>query len=264
MRLERRRAIGIFREIGAIGEAFLEEDVHHAAGKRAVRPRPRHEVNVRNLGGRRAVGIDNDEGRAALLARAGDPAHQVDLRRDRIAAPHHDEIGTRQFARIDPALHPDAGAPAGIGQRVAVCRVLAGVAHDVAQPLDAIALHQAHCAGIEERPDALGAVTLRRAQEALRHEVERVVPGQGREGGAPLALGADPPQRRGEPLGMVLALGIAGDLGADDSGGIRVIRRAADAAYGSGVEPLHRERADARAIVRADRGNDVARHGSII
>ncbi len=261
MGLEGIGPIGIFREIGPVGEALLEEHVHDRAGERAVGAGPRHQVDVGDLGRGRAVGIDHDEGRAALLPRARDPAHQVDLRRDRIAAPHDDEVGLRDLARVGAALGPCPGHPAGVGQRVAVCRMLARIAQRVAQALDPVALHQPHGAGIEERPHGFGAEFLRGAGERLGDLVERVVPRDRLE--APLALGADAPQRRRKALGMVLALGVARDLGADDAGGIAVIG-AVDAPDGTLVEALDLERADARAIVRADGRHDIARHGAII
>ena len=43
--------------------------------------------------------------------------------------------------------------------------VLPRVAHDVAQSVDAVALHQAHGAGVVVGPDRLGAIRLRRADE---------------------------------------------------------------------------------------------------
>ena len=261
MRLERSSAIRIFREIGPVGEPFLEEDVHRGAGERAVGAGARHQVDVGHFGRGRAIGIDHDEGRLPLLPGAGDPAHQIDLRRDRIAAPHDDEVGLRDLARVSAALHAGAGTPAGIGERVAIGRMLARIAHRVAQTLDPVALHEPHGAGIEERPHRLGAEARCGAGESFGHFVERVVPRDRLK--APLALGADAPQRRCQPIGMVLALGIARDLGAHDAGGVAVLG-AADAADRAPVEPLDLERADARAIVRTDGRHNVARHGGNI
>src|SRR5580704_1734081 len=44
------------------------------------------------------------------------------------------------------------------------------------QPVDAVALHQAHGAGVIVRPYRFGAVLLFGAQELLGDEIERVVP----------------------------------------------------------------------------------------
>ena len=65
------------------------------------------------------------------------------------------------------------------------------------------------------------------------------------------ALLPDPAQRMQEPLGVVLALGVARDLGADHPGGVVVVLGPAHASDGALVEKFHLERAGRRAIVRA-------------
>ena len=57
-------------------------------------------------------------------------------------------------------------------------------------------------------------------------------------------------QRLHQAVGMVLALGVARDLGADHAGGVVVVLGAAHAADGALVEHLDLERAGRRAIVR--------------
>ncbi len=52
------------------------------------------------------------------------------------------------------------------------------------------------------------------------------------------------------------ALGVAGDLLADDARGVVVAHRATHPANALGVEALDVERAGAGAVVRADRGDD--------
>ena len=59
---------------------------------------------------------------------------------------------------------------------------------------------------------------------------------------------------------MVLALGVAGDLGADDALRVGLPLGAAHPADMRGVDALDRQRAGARAIVRADAVGDVERH----
>src|SRR5207302_3188802 len=82
--------------------------------------------------------------------------------------------------------------------------------------------------------------------------VERVVPRDRPEGVAALALLADPAQRHSQAVGMVLPLGVAADLGTDDALRVGLPRGAAHAADRRRIEPLDRQRAGARAIMRAD------------
>ena len=131
--------------------------------------------------------------------------------------------------------------------------MLARVAHDIAQPVDAVAVYQAHRAGVEIGPDRLRAMALGDAGEVFGNLVERGVPRQWRERVAPAALGAGAPQRRQQSVGVVHAFGIARDLGADDAGGVRVRRGAAHAPDCSGIEALDLQRAGRRTVVRARR-----------
>ena len=60
---------------------------------------------------------------------------------------------------------------------------------------------------------------------------------------------------------MMLALGVARDLGADDAGGVGLSPRPTHPADAAPVDALDLERAGARAVVRADTGDDVERQG---
>ena len=73
------------------------------------------------------------------------------------------------------------------------------------------------------------------------------------------AIGANVPsgpalERPHQPVGMVDALGVARDLGADDAGCVVVVRGAAHAADGVRIEHFDFERAGRGAIVRAGGG----------
>src|SRR5436190_23825531 len=127
----------------------------------------------------------------------------------------------------------------------------------MAEPVDAVALHQSDRPGIEIGPHRLAPVALRRPGERLGHSVERGVPRDLLEGRPSYALVADAAQWHAQPPGMVLALGIAGDLGANDARRVAVRRGAADAADRVGIDALDLERTGARAIVRTDRGQDI-------
>jgi hypothetical protein len=216
-------------------------------------------MHIGGLSGPGAVWVDDDQLGAALLARLGDVVHHVDLGRDRVAAPDDDQIGLRHLAAIDAALGTVPDEPAGIGQRVANRRMLSRIAHRMAQTLQPIALHQAHRAGIVMRPDRLGAVALGGTGQPLSDEIERVVPGDRRERGAPDALVADPAQRHRKAIRMVLPLGIAPDLGADDTVGVALRLGTANATDTRSVDPLDLERAGARAIMRADAEHGIER-----
>src|SRR5262249_23986371 len=108
-------------------------------------------------------------------------------------------------------------------------------------------------------PHRLAAMALRRSGEVIGDDVERVVPGDRREA-LGIALGTGAAQRLRETLRVMLALGIARDLAADDAGGVGMPGPAVDAADRARVDPLHRERAHARSIMRADGVDGVARH----
>ena len=140
-------------------------------------------------------------------------------------------------------VHDGVGADGGMK---------AGIALGVAQPVDAVAHDEAHGAGVVVGPDRLRAVALLGREEFLGDEIERVVPGDRRE--LARALRRPCAQRMHQPVGMMHALGIARDLGADDAGRVVVVRGAAHAADGVRVEQLDLERAGRGAVVRAGGG----------
>ena len=233
--------------------------MHHRRRHRAVGAGPDHHMLVGRLRAGRAVRVDHDEMGTALLAGAGHVGHHVDLGGDRIAAPHDDQVGLRHLARVG-ALHiAHPGDPAGAHDGGADVRVLARIAHDIAQTVDPVAVHQAHRAGEIIRPDRLGAVPGGGLGESAGDPVQRLVPGDLAELGGTLRSGTQ--QRLHQPVGMVHPLGVARDLGADHPGRVVVRRRPADAADGRTVDPLHLQGAGAGAVVRADGGDGVERHG---
>src|SRR5713101_6286155 len=132
----------------------------------------------------------------------------------------------------------------------------------VAQAMDAVALHQPHGAGVVMRPHRLRPVAPRGLGEGLGDAVERLVPGDRHERCDPYPLVADAAQRRLETLRVVLPLGIARDLGADHARRIGMILAAVDPSDRPRVEPLHLERAGARAIMRADGVDEIARQAT--
>ena len=118
------------------------------------------EAHVGLLHRRVVVDVDDDDLGAALLAGPHRMGHHVDLGDHRIGAPDDDAVGLRHLARIGAAQPAGAHHEAGPGEIGADRVEEAGIFLGVAQPIDAVALHQAHGAGIEVGPDGLAAVLL--------------------------------------------------------------------------------------------------------
>ncbi len=97
---------------------------------------PQRQMHVRHRRRPGAIRIDHDQLRPALLSRAGDMRHDVDLGGDRIAAPDHDQVGFRHLARIGAAIATHAREPPGLADRGADGQLLARVFHHVAQPVE--------------------------------------------------------------------------------------------------------------------------------
>ncbi len=103
------------------------------------------------------------------------------------------------------------------------------------------------------------AVALGGAGQPFGDLVECRVPRDRLEGGAAHALVADPAQWLRQPVGVMLALGIARDLGADHTRRVGLAAGAVDPADAIAVDALDLERAGAGAVMRADAGQDVER-----
>ena len=254
MRLQSLRTIGKPRHVDTIGPVFPESDVHHRAGQGAIGAGPRRQMQVGRCRRRGAIRVDDDQLGATLLPGAGDMGHDVDLGGDRVAAPDHDQVGFGHLPRVDAALHADPGGPTDFGQGRADRHLLARVAHHVAQPVDAVALHQAHRAGEIEWPNRLGTMPSGDVGEIGGDAVEGLVPADPAELGGPAGTGAQ--QRMRQPVGVVDPFGIARDLGADHAGGVAVVLRPAHRADAAAVQHLHRQSTGRRAVMRADRGPD--------
>jgi hypothetical protein len=124
----------------------------------------------------------------------------------------------------------------------------------VTQPVDAVAHHEAHGAGVVVRPDRIGAVLALGLQEFFGDEIEGCVPGHRFEAARALRPLAD--ERLRQAIGMVYALGVARDLGADHARRVGIVGSAAHAADGALVENLDLERARRGAVMRTGRGAD--------
>ena len=222
--------------------------MHDAAGKRAVGAGPQDDLDVGLLHGVVVVDVDRRDLRAALLAGAHRVRHHVDLGVHGIGAPDHDQVGDRHLARIDAGDLAGADGKADAGDVGADRRVEARIFLHMRETIDAVAHHQPHGAGIVIGPHRLRAELALGRIEAVGDLVQRLVPGNARE--LPGALRTRPAQRMHQPVGMMDALGVACDLGADDARGIALQFRAMHPADGRTVDHLDIERAGRRAIVR--------------
>ena len=121
----------------------------------------------------------------------------------------------------------------------------------MAQPVDAVAHHIAHGAGVEIGPDGCGAVFGLGLQHGLRRFGHGIVPADALEFAG--ALGALPLQGMKQPVRMMDALGIAANLLADDAQRIGVVLRAPHPADGALIEDFDFQSAGRGAVMRADR-----------
>ena len=250
MRFEFGRRVGKAREIVAVGEAVAKEDVHDGAGERAVRAGPQAQSQIglpHRLG---LVDVDGDDLCAARLPGADGVGHHVDLGRDRVGPPDDDTVRLFHFAGVGADQGPRAGDIARPGDPDADRAVEARVALGVGQALDPVAHHEAHRAGVEIGPDAFGPEPPLGLEKGRRDAVERFVPSD--RGELSRALGPDPHERFRQPVGVVDPLAVAGDFRAYHPRGVGLVRRAADASDPRSRNDLDVERANRRAVVRAD------------
>ena len=257
MRFEFARRIGVAIEIIPVGSAVAEQAMHDRAGQRAVGAGLNQHRKIGLLHGAVHVDIDRDDLGAALLSRARRMRHHIDLGGDRVGAPDHHQIGLRHFARIGAGKPAGAGDETGPGRVHADGGLKAGIFLDVAQPVDAVAHHKAHRAGIEIGPHRFGAVARFGFQERFGGDVERVVPGDRLERARSLrALAA---QRLRQSVRMMDALGITRDLRADHPGRVVIVLGAAQPPDALPVKHLDFQRTGRRTIVRTGRSADFKR-----
>jgi len=177
--------------------------------------------------------------------------HDVDLRRHGVRAPDDHAVGLGHLARIGTGQNSGSSDIASPGRRDADGRVLAGVALDVPEPVDAVAHHQAHCAGIVIGPDRFRSERALRLEQLGGGDVQRLFPGNALETARTLRTAAL--QGMKQPLGMVYPLGVAGDLRADHALGVGLVLGPAHTTDAIGVKHFHFQRAGGGAVVRAGR-----------
>ena len=218
---QRLPAQGVARKVVVVEPVVGDELVHQRQGKCRVGAGAQRQVFVAFVGGLALARVDADQARAAPFGFLRD-APKMQVAADGVAAPDDDQL------RLGEMLHPHAELAAiGLGQRLSPGRGADGAVQQRGAEAvkearrHALALHQAHGAGVAVGQDGLRVARRDRAQ-ALGNGVERLVPGDGGELAA--ALGAAAFQRLQQPIRVVGALGVLGHLGAEYAVGQRVGR----------------------------------------
>ena len=254
MRFQPFRVVRVSFQVGPIRQSVAEQDVHDRTGQRPVGAGLQHQPHVGLLDRGVLVDVDHHDLRATFLAGADGVGHHVDLCDDGVGAPDDHAVRLRHLARVGAAQRAGAHHIAGPRQIGADGAEEAGIFLGVAQPLDAVALHQAHRAGIKVWPDRLRPVFRLGRIEFLGHKVERGLPACLFPDA--LAFGSGAHQRLQEPVWMMDAVGVAGDLGADDAGRIGIVLCPVHAADAVRPEQFDVERAGGRTVMRAGRMAD--------
>ena len=254
---ERLPAMRVLADEVLVLRALGEHDVHEAERQRGIGPGNRRQVRVGGVAGPRPDRVDDDEMRA-LLAGRGDAAPEVMVRGQGVAAPQDDEPREAQRLRIHPhaVVAERVAGPDPAGDRADRHQVV-GRPERVPQPAPRAvhALEEPHAAGADVGPDGLGAEIPDRAGQPLGDLVERLVPGDALEVSAPLGTAA--PHRMEQAIRRLGVGDVAVHLVAQDaaSEGMRGI-----ALQPHGAPVLHGDdpAAGVRAIERA-RAEDLAR-----
>jgi hypothetical protein len=243
--IEGARALGqrveaqrVAMDVVAVQPPFAHQHVDHAERERPVRAGHQRDVLVALLGRQRAIRVDRDELRAAPLGflRA---APEMQIRRDGVGAPEDDQPGVLELfdIRTEPrAEGRGEGFAAGRRADRAVEEAGPELVEEAAR--HRFALHQSHGASVAVRHDALW-IARGDVLQPAGDIGQRDVPAHALE--AALALAAHAAQRMQHTIGVIGALEIPADLGAEHSRRGRMRRIAGD---------LHR---DALAVLLAHR-----------
>src|SRR5947199_408684 len=235
-------------DVVAVEVTLRDQDVHHGERQRRVGARADHEVEVRLLGGRRAIRIDDDD-EGAAGARLLDERHHVDRRVGRIHAPEDDQVRTHHLLRVVAGDGAQGGAPARVRGVDADRAVQAARTERVEEGVARVVLDLAHRPRVRERQDRLGADGAEDLVPAPSDLVDRLVPGDRHELAPPLR--AHPPERGEHTQRRMNALGIFAHLAADHplrEGMVAVARDTRETAVLDGED----EAAGGRTVVRTD------------
>ena len=237
-----------------------DQHVHDAERERGVGAGHQRDVLVAFLGGRAAIGIDRDELRAAPLGflRA---RPEVQVRRDRVAAPDQDQPAVLVLLDVHPDRRADHRGPAGLAGGRADRAVEQRRAEPVEEaPVHRRVLQEAHRARVAVRA---GSPAGRRSTPRSRRSASAIVSSASSQRDArepALALAADAPHRMQHALVGVRAVEIARDLRAQHALRRRMVGRAADRDRAAVLDG-RQHRAGVRTIVRAGAADDAAAGG---
>ena len=263
---QRLEALDVACDVVLIEPAVRDQLVHQRQRERTVGARQRCQVTMALLGRLGPSRVDAPQlGAAALgLLREGP---EVQVRRDRVAAPDDDQLALGVVLE----MHADLAAvghrqrlAAGAGADGAVEQRRAELVEEAQR--HRLALHHPHRAGVAVRQHGLRLAGGDGAQ-ARRDRVERLVPGDALEAAA--ALGADALERMQHALGAVRALGVARHLVAQRAVRRRVVGIALHAHHAAVID-RDAQRAGVGAVVRARAAHDArervrgAGHGGTI
>ena len=248
-------ADGVLGHVLGVVQPIADDRVHHGQGQRTVRAWADGNPLVRGLGGAGLGRVDDDDP-GPVLASLLDEGPQVQVAGEGVAAPDQDQPGMgegfggrplRGAHGVEIAFEAGLGAD-GAGQ-------LAG-----AQPVEEtgghpLALEQPHGARVGIGQDRFRPIFGGDLMEAARDGVDSLFPRDRRKLTA--ALGANPLQRRRQPLRVIGALQVAVHLPAEPPLGDGMFRVAPDV-HGAPALAFHGDLPTARvgAVVGADAGDD--------
>ena len=202
-----------------VDQIVTDEHVHQSQRECPIGAGQRGDMDMALFRGQRTIGIDGHE-RGALALRLLRPCPKMHARGDGVRTPENDQLRLIREFHVDAEARPQ-------GQLVA-CRPRGGADRTVQQagtqlvkePLGhRLPLDQAHRAGIAVGQD-LFRVIGRNGRESIPDAGDGLVPADAFE--TALALRSHAPQRMDQPIGVVGALRIARDLGAQHAGGGRM------------------------------------------
>ena len=214
-------------DVVVIKQLVADQDMHQAERQSAVGSRQQRDVLIALLGGGCATGVDGDQAGTAtpgLLRQAP----EMEIGNDAVATPEDDQPRIDDVVGVETDTAADRsavahGAGAGADRPVELGSAETVEEASVHRPV----AEQARVARVAVGNDGLGAVGFGNLAEASGDAGQRLIPGNPLEACAG-ALGADPAQRVKQPVRVVDALGIVGDLGAEHASSRRVIGRASD------------------------------------
>ena len=213
--------MGVLRNELVIHETLIDEDMHQAQGQGRVRAGFDHQVPVRAAGGPVAIRIDgHDPG--AVFSRPGEKGPGMEIGRQGVAAPDHDQVGMNGALDIGAGHIPEAGGKTLVRRRAADGSQQFRRPQFVEKCMTAMEIHQAHGAGVGVRQDGFGAELIDDRLVATRDFPQRPVPGNPLK--PPGSLGAGPFQRMQDTQGGGQALRVILHLDTDRSPGERMFR----------------------------------------